>query len=54
MRLPTRLDVLRLRNFRNLYIGEAVSMFGDGLFPVALTSDVAAHGAVYAHRRRLV
>jgi len=40
MRLPTRLDVLRLRNFRNLFIGEAVSMLGDGLFPVALTFGV--------------
>ena len=40
MRLPARLDVLRLRNFRNLYIGEAVSMLGDGLFPVALTFGV--------------
>ena len=40
MRLPARLDVLRLRNFRNLYIGEAVSLLGDGLFPVALTFGV--------------
>ena len=40
MRLSARLDVLRLRNFRNLYIGEAVSMLGDGLFPVALTFGV--------------
>ena len=40
MRLPDRLDVLRLRNFRNLYIGEAVSLLGDGLFPVALTFGV--------------
>ena len=40
MRLPARLDVLRLRNFRNLYIGEAVSVLGDGLFPVALTFGV--------------
>jgi MFS family permease len=40
MRLPARLEVLRLRNFRNLYIGEAVSLLGDGLFPVALTFGV--------------
>jgi MFS family permease len=37
MRLPARLDVLRLRNFRNLFLGEAASLLGDGLFPVALT-----------------
>jgi MFS family permease len=40
MRLPARLDVLRLRNFRNVFIGEAVSLLGDGLFPVALTFGV--------------
>ena len=40
MRLPARLDVLRLRNFRNLFIGEAVSLLGDGLSPVALTFGV--------------
>ncbi len=40
MRLPARLDVLRLRNFRNLFLGEAVSTLGDGLFPVALTFGV--------------
>ena len=40
MRLPARLDVLRLRNFRNLFIGETVSLIGDGLFPVALTFGV--------------
>ena len=40
MRLPARLDVLRLRNFRNLFIGQAISMLGDGLFPVALTFGV--------------
>lgn len=40
MRLPARLAVLRLRNFRNLFIGEAVSVLGDGLFPVALTFGV--------------
>ena len=38
--LPARLAVLRLRNFRNLFIGEAVSLLGDGLFPVALTFGV--------------
>ncbi len=40
MKLPARLDVLRLRNFRNLFIGEAVSLLGDGLFTVALTFGV--------------
>jgi MFS family permease len=40
MILPARLDVLRLRNFRNLFIGEMVSVFGDGLLPVALTFAV--------------
>ncbi len=46
MRLPARLEVLRLRNFRNLFIGEAVSLLGDGLFPVALTWGVLdLHGS---------
>jgi MFS family permease len=40
VRLPARIDVLRLRNFRNLFIGQAVSLVGDGLFPVALTFGV--------------
>ncbi len=40
MRIPARLDVLRLRNFRNLFIGEFVSTLGDGLMPVALTFAV--------------
>lgn len=35
-----RLAVLRLRNFRNLFIGQTVSLFGDGLVPVALTFAV--------------
>jgi MFS family permease len=46
MRLPARFDVLGLRNFRNLFIGEAVSLLGDGLFPVALTFGVLdLHGS---------
>ncbi|HMK92388.1 MAG TPA: MFS transporter, partial [Thermoleophilia bacterium] len=40
MKLPDRIDILRLRNFRNLFIGETVSMIGDGLMPVALTFAV--------------
>jgi MFS family permease len=40
MRLPDRLAVLRLRNFRQLFIGELVSNLGDGLMPVALTFAV--------------
>ena len=50
MRLPARLDVLRLRNFRNLFMGEATSLLGDGLFPVALTWAVLQdlHGSASA------
>ncbi len=40
MRLPARLNLLRVRNFRNLFAGETVSMIGDGLFPVAVTFAV--------------
>jgi len=40
MSLAARLDVLRIRNFRNLFLGETVSVFGDGLLPVALTFAV--------------
>jgi MFS family permease len=40
MGLAERLDVLRLRNFRSLFIGQTVSLFGDGLVPVALTFAV--------------
>lgn len=40
MRLTARLEILRLRNFRNVFVGESVSMIGDGFFPVALTFGV--------------
>jgi len=42
--LPARLregaDVLRLRDFRNVFIAQSVSVFGDGITPVALTFAV--------------
>jgi MFS family permease len=38
--IAARLDVLRLRNYRNLFIGQTVSWLGDGLMPVALTFAV--------------
>jgi MFS family permease len=41
MRVTTsRLRVLRRRNFRQLYLGQSVSVIGDGLLPVALTFAV--------------
>jgi MFS family permease len=40
MSLSQRLDILRLRNYRNLFLGETVSVIGDGLFPVAITFAV--------------
>ncbi len=40
MRWPQYLDPLRGRNFRRLYIGQSVSVFGDGLTPVAITFAV--------------
>jgi len=40
MSLSERVDVLRLRNFRNLFLGQAVSVLGDGLLPIALTFAV--------------
>jgi len=40
MSLSERVDILRLRNFRNLLLGETVSVLGDGLFPIALTYAV--------------
>lgn len=55
MRLPTALSPLRERNFRLLWIGQAVSAAGDSLTPVALafaTLNVAhsatALGVVFA------
>jgi MFS family permease len=38
--MRSRLAVLRERNFRQLYIGQSVSVLGDGLTPVALTFAV--------------
>lgn len=35
-----RWNVLCVRNFRNLFLGQAVSAFGDGLTPVAVTFAV--------------
>ena len=35
-----RWNVLRVRNFRNLFLGQAISAFGDGLTPVAVTFAV--------------
>ena len=35
-----RWHVLRVRNFRNLFLGQAISAFGDGLTPVAITFAV--------------
>ena len=35
-----RWRVLHVRNFRNLFLGQAVSAFGDGLTPVAVTFAV--------------
>ncbi len=40
MRWPHYLDPLRGRNFRRLYIGQSVSVLGDGLTPVAITFAV--------------
>ena len=36
----TRFSVLRERNFRNLFLGQSVSVFGDGITPVAITFAV--------------
>ena len=36
----SRLRVLRRRDFRLLYVGQSVSVVGDGLLPVALTFAV--------------
>ena len=42
--VPARLregaDILRLRDFRNVFIAQSVSVFGDGITPVALTFAV--------------
>jgi MFS family permease len=34
------LDILRLRDFRNVFVAQSVSVFGDGITPVALTFAV--------------
>jgi MFS family permease len=39
-RLGERLGVLRLRNFRRVFLAQSVSVFGDGITPVALTFAV--------------
>lgn len=40
MRLPARLEVLRERNFRRVFGAQVVSLFGDGIIPVALAFAV--------------
>jgi MFS family permease len=40
MRLTSRLGALQERQFRLLWAGQAVSAFGDGLYPVALAFAV--------------
>ena len=39
-RLGERLGVLRLRDFRRVFLAQSVSVFGDGITPVALTFAV--------------
>jgi len=47
--VPARLregaGVLRLRDYRNVFIAQSVSVFGDGITPVALTFAVVARPA---------
>ena len=40
MRLPARLEVLRERDFRLVFGAQVVSLFGDGIIPVALAFAV--------------
>src|SRR5580704_8915114 len=40
MRLPAGLTVLRVREFRLLFVGQAVSLIGDGMLMVALSFSV--------------
>ena len=40
MRLPARLEVLRERDFRRVFGAQVVSLFGDGIIPVALAFAV--------------
>jgi len=35
-----RLDLLRIRDFRNVFLAQSISAFGDGITPVALTFAV--------------
>ncbi len=39
-RFAGRLDILRLREFRSVFLAQTVSTFGDGITPVALTFAV--------------
>jgi MFS family permease len=39
-RLSERFGLLRLRNFRGVFLAQSVSVFGDGITPVALTLAV--------------
>jgi len=39
-RLGERLGLLRLRNFRRVFLAQSVSVFGDGITPIALTFAV--------------
>ena len=57
MRLPTSLEVLRLREYRLLFAGQAISLQGDGMVRVALpfavlsvSRSASAVGAVFAAR----
>ena len=38
--MSDRFDLLRLRNFRRVFLAQSVSVFGDGITPVALTFAV--------------
>src|SRR5476651_2085791 len=35
-----RLSLLRIRDFRNVFLAQSISVFGDGITPVALTFAV--------------
>jgi len=57
MRVPEALSALRERNFRLLFLGQAVSLLGDGMVPVALafavlevSNSASALGLVLAAR----
>ena len=38
--MSDRFDLLRLRNFRRVFLAQSVSVFGDGITPIALTFAV--------------